>query len=298
MPAQDQHAANAGDLLKHSLICEVLTKCKKEWTDAPITYAETHAGAGIYFSEGQKNQEKEKQHIEKLKQKYKNYNLNGTECPYFKALSSFWNVCENVGRYPGSAYLAASILNHGNLNFSLRLTEYEKPKKNDNEISTFTRLQHNLKNLLPAPWDFENESSIINKGFQEKIKWLTGNDNLVLIIDPFNLCVGKKGIADGKIDLFHLIKLLEHIKPKKNAVVGFWYADNRYTSALGLPDFFKKTIFENYGYKNVRHYYCKHYNMIWIGFGKGKNIVRELPIKDGKTKVWFGLKIKEKDASR
>ena len=51
-PDQGQKSGNAGDILKHSLICDVLQKCiADKWEK--ITYAETHAGAGIYSSKDQ-----------------------------------------------------------------------------------------------------------------------------------------------------------------------------------------------------------------------------------------------------
>jgi hypothetical protein len=50
MISMDEKAANPGDQLKHPLSLEVLARCSS-WEK--VTYAETHGGAGRYFSSGQ-----------------------------------------------------------------------------------------------------------------------------------------------------------------------------------------------------------------------------------------------------
>ncbi len=58
---QDKNSANEGDQLKHSLLAEVLSRCVV-WHS--LTYAETHAGAGIYL---EANQRAQKPHIANIK---------------------------------------------------------------------------------------------------------------------------------------------------------------------------------------------------------------------------------------
>ena len=61
--SQGKNAANKGDWLKHALTSEVLAQCL-DWPT--ITYAETHAGAGIFSADSQANADSKYQHIRKL----------------------------------------------------------------------------------------------------------------------------------------------------------------------------------------------------------------------------------------
>lgn len=283
---QGQKSGNEGDILKHSLICDVLQKCKDaRWEK--ITYAETHAGSGIYSSKNQP----EAQHIKNLKLKHEAANEEAKD-KYWDILNTFWKVEGNhtveETKYAGSAYLAASILNnpHGN-DFDIRLTEYKEQSCDLLKIS--------LENLLGNDvFNFEDGTHIQQAGFQEKIGWLTANDNLVLIVDPFNLSLDSKGINKGSIDLHHLLKLTESVKDKTKAVVGFWYSTDQNSNQLNLSKFFDQTIAKNYGELNCRKYFRKNYNFILIGFGEGEKIVNALPLQSELHLRWFGLKIKER----
>ena len=70
----DERSANAGDILKHSLLLEVLGRCS--WCE--LTYAETHAGAGRYSAarqppEGKKESAYQQSAVALGKNKKKNH---------------------------------------------------------------------------------------------------------------------------------------------------------------------------------------------------------------------------------
>lgn len=289
MAIQGKNAANAGDILKHSLICDVLQKCIADgWEN--ITYAETHAGAGIYSSTVQPKEPKSKAHIINLKSNHEKLNGKAKD-HYWEILDTFWQVEGNhtieETKYAGSAYLATSILKATNEKFDIRLTEYDPILCN--------RLKASLTKFLRNDgFNFEDGTHIQQAGFQEKIGWLTANDNLVLIIDPFNLSLDSEGINKGSIDLYHLLKLTESVKDKTKAVVGFWYPTDQNSNQLGLPKFFDQTITKNYGELNCRKYFRGIYNFILIGFGEGQNIVNALPLQSELHPRWFDLEITER----
>jgi len=286
MAIQGENAANAGDILKHPLICDVLEKCiEAKWGN--ITYAETHSGAGIYSSTIQPN-DNNKAHIINLKLEHAKHNgkANGH---YWGILDTFWKVEGNhtneETKYAGSAYLAASILKekYGE-NFDIRLTECDPEACN--------QLKNSLNGLLPT---INLDNYIRKAGFQDQIDWLTANDNLVLIVDPFKLSFHSKGVNKGDIDLYHLLRLTERLKDK-NAVTGFWYSTDQdpIKNKMKLSSFFDKTIIENYEELNCRKYSFGNFYFIFIGFGAGKGIVNDLPSQSELQNRWFQLEIKER----
>jgi 23S rRNA A2030 N6-methylase RlmJ len=283
MADQFENAANSGDILKHPLISDVLKKCiGAKWKN--ITYAETHAGAGIYSSKNQP----EAQHIINLKSKHGDAKKEARD-KYWEILNTFWNVAGNhtfeETKYAGSACLAASILKeHHGTNFDIRLTEYKYDICED--------LKSSLCDLLPTEFV---DNHIKQDGFQNQITWLTEKDDLVLIIDPFNLSKDSSEINRGGIDQDTLFNVIEKVRNKVNAVLGFWYPiDYRSPIALKLSSSFDKTIIEKYGELNCRKYWFGKFHFIFIGFGGGKTIVNDLPSQSDLQNRWFDLDIKEK----
>jgi len=307
MTDQGVNAANYGDVLKHPLICDVLQKCiNAGWKN--ITYAETHAGAGIYSSLKQgkipsndiyndlnvKELRGKKYHIKALfKAYYESKNNATSKDTYREILNKSWEQAEIDAdteiKYAGSAYLAASILKATNARFDIRLTENDPLKCN--------QLKDSLTGLLPTAVvsNHIEQASFQGKNTHGKdmIDWLTENDNLILIIDPFKLSLNFNGIKKGGIDLYHLLKLTESVKGKKKAVVGFWYSTDQKSNQLGLPCIFTKTIIQNYGKDKCRRYYFGIYNFILIGFGGGIEIVNNLPSQSELQNRWFVVDIKE-----
>lgn len=295
MVDQGKNAANEGDMLKHPLICDVLFLCsQQEWKS--ITYAETHAGAGVYSSEHQNVGGC----IAKLKQKHDDAKEDTQADDYFFLLREFWQNPETPSttsiKYAGSAVLAAMALKkqklkQPNICPCLRLTETDPV--------AFETLKTSLAGVFTgnnSAFDFDGTTCIRQAGFQDNVDWLTSEDNLVLVIDPFKLSLGSKAIKDGGIDLFHLLQLMERCK-KKSATVGFWYSTDANSNRLGLPGYFAKTIFANYyitDTQNIRTFTWKNYEMIWVGFGNGVKVVESLPTADALNARWFCSSIKER----
>jgi hypothetical protein len=303
-PNQGKNAANKGDKLKHPLICETLFRCFFDGKWPSITYAETHAGAGVYSSEDQKKDG----NIVSLRRQFEQAKPGTPTDSYFLLLDEFWEKhkrpTDGETKYPGSAMLATlafrSML-HTTPTFTpqLRLTE--------NGDSAFQTLKLSLASVNTdgfTRFSFDDDTCIRNAGFQDNIDWLTGKEdrltgkevNLVLVIDPFRLSLGTDAINTGGIDLFHLVQLLEQCK-NRTAVIGFWYATDQLSNGLGLPAFFQQTIIENYfseGTRNVRLFRSGKYEFIWIGFKNGIRVVESLPTAKEMNERWFAPKIYER----
>ena len=98
MPAQnsrlnmDEKAANNGDRLKHALLLEILGRAAPSWPT--VVYAETHAGAGVYYQEEQSKQGQ--QYISDLRALISETISSGSPAPesagfnYFAALKRWW----------------------------------------------------------------------------------------------------------------------------------------------------------------------------------------------------------------
>lgn len=104
---QNSNAANEGDQLKHALLAEVLLRC----LDWPLlTYAETHAGAGIYEAN---SQSADKAHIHKVKalvEGLETLEETTTGGGYARLLKTWWSDAKNAEKYPGSVLQAAITL--------------------------------------------------------------------------------------------------------------------------------------------------------------------------------------------
>src|SRR4051794_30529936 len=108
MPNMDEKAANSGDRLKHTLLLEVLSRCSN-WES--LTYSETHAGAGIYHAERQKQRS---QYIAELEATISNSEVTpqsvASGATYNKLLKTWWADPDHHGVYPGSVVQAATFL--------------------------------------------------------------------------------------------------------------------------------------------------------------------------------------------
>ncbi|HVC92705.1 MAG TPA: hypothetical protein VND64_03395 [Pirellulales bacterium] len=164
-PSMDEKAANEGDKLKHALLLEVLGRCE-DWKN--LTYAETHAGAGIYLASAQSPN---KPHIANLFRLWSDADAEPAESDaggrYFALLRRWWASERRINRYPGSILQSALYLKSRGVATEFRVTEADG--------DTCDRLTKAVKHCGIRP-DFAR--------FQEKIDWLTKNDPLVLLVDP------------------------------------------------------------------------------------------------------------------
>jgi cupin 2 domain-containing protein len=263
--AQDKNAANDGDLLKHALLTEVLGHCA-HWHS--LTYAETHAGAGIYMAQ---NQTGGKPYIKKLRStiaELAEQPIQQAGGQYTSLLKNWWMEAGNEELYPGSAYQAVTLLRTmGNKEVVFRVTE--------NCGQTYSRLKTALGEFGIMP-EFS--------GFQFKIDWLTENDPLVLIIDPFAYAADESGLPKGQIDLGTLHSLLNSCWQKRACLVGFWCAAPHSAGSIRratFEDSLKVAASNNKA--ALRTFKFGQFSMAWIGIGIGKQVVTAIPA----TKRWM-----------
>jgi len=266
MANMDQNAANSGDRLKHALMLEVLSRCLN-WES--LTYAETHAGAGIYDSA--KQTQLNKHHITDLEELIeKSESISATNPPsgsnYITLLKSWWMAPSNRGKYPGSVLQAAMFLKKHNKTTAINVTE---------------ACAKNCKRLTNAVNGYD--ITLKCKGFQNEIDWLCENDNLVLLIDPWGIVAGvdddnKRAelLINGDVDLHTLSKVLNRLTSKTNVVVLLWTSyGRRMMNKQPVEDYVKewnecnRWLMRAFTDGNNRYVYL-------LGNGLGKQIVYDV----------------------
>lgn len=282
--AMEKVSASEGDILKHSLLLEVLGRCS--WDN--LTYAETHAGAGLYSVSGQPEAGSHA-HIRNLRTL-----LSKSERPvsrdmeggrYYHLLANWWSDPLHDGLYPGSV-LQAAIWNRlvNRTIVSYRVTEADR--------ATCCSLKKSLKDFNIQP-----ECS----PFQNKLSWLTEKDNLVLLIDPYRYSDATgprltRELNEGAMDLDTLHQIIMPLWGKKGCVFGFWCAvadstawakRKRFTDSLRQVASTSQASWRVFAYGR--------YSMVWIGIGKGKGIVDDIPKPDKWKKSWLKRVVKEKN---
>ncbi|WP_417745552.1 hypothetical protein [Rosistilla oblonga] len=274
---QDKNAGNTGDQLKHSLTAEVLMSCL-DWPT--ITYAETHAGAGCFDAQAQSNEGKT--HITDLKGRVASQEANERQDAggrYHELLASWWSETGNASMYPGSVVQSAIILDE----------RKERPRPDFRVTEACPDTCERLKNSLS-----EFGVSPVNDGFQNRIEWLTENDNLVLIIDPYALT--ERGKFDkGQVDLMQLSNVLDRCWQKSACVVGFWYSTPQGTSSETKAA--RQNAIKSWAESNdavTRSFGYWIYDMIWLGIGEGKAAVNAIPHKTAWKQSWLSRIVKEK----
>jgi len=259
-----EKAANEGDKLKHSLLLEVLLRCK-EWDS--LTYAETHAGAGRYLAA---DQDKDNHYINNLSNLVAGLKHKPAEetagSRYFYLLQDWWSDNDRTGTYPGSLLQAARFLMANKIKAEFRATEADK--------DTCDRLVKAVNDYGIQP---EQEK------FQNKIEWLTKNDKLVLLIDPLSFAedffkASEKKVNKGGMDLPTLAKLLDPCWEKKSAVVLFWsgFGNKGGHVKKGIAYGWLKCICEQKKASMCCHHDARLHNIFVIGIGEGKKITDQL----------------------
>jgi hypothetical protein len=217
MVSMDEKAANSGDRLKHPLCLEDLALCSK-WKK--VTYAETHGGAGRYLASGQARPD---DHIHRLRDQIhrqpRAVNESSAGGRYLSLLQDWWDNPENNDAYPGSVLQAAIFMTIFRElgSWEVRVTESEK--------TTFDGLAESL-----TGYDVELRCD----GFQQRMDWLTDEDDLVLLVDPFtveliedrdekeNETAKEWALGEGNIERSTLAELLTPCCKKQAAVVMLW----------------------------------------------------------------------------
>jgi len=277
---QDSNAANEGDQLKHALLAEVLLRCL-EWPS--LTYAETHAGAGIYDAT---SQSADKAHIHKLKML-----VDGLETPdettaggrYARLLKQWWSYAGNADKYPGSVLQAAITLK--------RRAEHLEPA----QVRVTEACKEAHKQLTGAVEALGVKPE--HAGFQNKIDWLTANDNLILLVDPFGYSTGDEDISEGKITSNCICQVVRECLNKQKCVIGFWCAVSDGTGwdkrRQVDQDLFDLLAGSNASWRIYGSGRANMYKMSLIGIGEGGGLVATLPAAPEWRDSWLRAVIRE-----
>ena len=271
-PTMEENAANEGDKLKHSILLEVLRRCR-EWTS--LTYAETHAGAGLYDVSDQTK----KPHISDLQQLVVGLpnalSEESAGATYYSLLKRWWSDELNDALYPGSVLQAALFLEK-TAPATFRVVEAKK--------ETHDKLVRTLKKFDIDP---------LHGTFQANIEWLTQNNPLVLLVDPFSFQAdfGKNAenkLNQGGIDLPRLRGLFNACFCSNSAVIILWCSFGHKGGHVkkGTVYGWLRGICEERG-ATLRCFHHKHYVTFIVGIGNGRDIAMDLPMKDAWSKSWL-----------
>jgi hypothetical protein len=274
---QDANSANEGDQLKHSLLAEVLGRCL-DWQS--LTYAETHAGAGIYLAEKQASG---KPHIAKLKRTCdvtRAPNVTDAGGRYFDLHKTWWSTSSDAVTYPGSVLQAARLL---------------RPR-GETGLPTDFRVTEACEATCEALGTSVSEFGITpaHSGFQDRIDWLTANDSLVMLIDPFTYADDNRALNRGQIDLETLTRVIGHCWHKSRCVVGFWCAVADST-AWAKRERFRHSLrhLANANDASCRVFSYGRFSNTWIGVGEGQFLVNDIPDMGKWKKSWLKRVVKE-----
>jgi hypothetical protein len=288
----DEKAANHGDRMKHALLLETL-KGTHGWPT--VTYAETHAGAGIYRAEGQAAQEPDQQYIRLLREGVNRVCLptesDRPGASYLEWLKEWWKDASNDGTYPGSGLTALRWLKRHRQpeQFEIRLTEGEKEPC------------ERLRGALGIP-----EDRVKHGSFNVYLDWLTASDNLILLIDPFGIVkefeqgAGDCGLGRGWIDHEIVTKILDRCVDKKRAIVHFWWSSGQgfKQHCAATSQLFKAWRSEH---RDVVHrdFHDNHnHKSTLFGIGAGGEIVSGLPCRESWNGSWLRDVIYEKPCKK
>ena len=275
MENMDEKSANPGDIMKHALSLEVLSRIGKL---QHVTYSETHAGAGEYFASKQNPKEP---YINSLREHVlKETPQDDAGSTYLRLLREWWcqpNQQDPNISYPGGAKQAGEFLKSSKATFELRLTE--------NDEATFRRLEKSIHDYPGTPK---------LRSFQDEIEWLTGPDSLYLVVDPFgfveSLEMIDKGIDDGYIDHKILRHILDLCENKTSAVVHLWWSKGGRSGPSHMKN---RQLLRDWSSKDLGgRAYRQFYN--WnnqfsalLGIGDGVSIVRGIPSKEKWIASWL-----------
>lgn len=259
----DKNAANHGDRLKHALLLEVLGRTK-DWPG--VAYAETHAGAGRYRAGDQK----EAKHIAELRRMIRKAQpaIGMPGHAYLAWLQSWWGIRPHRGAYPGSALAALRHLEKhpANVAHDIRLTEKDP--------DAYRRLRRAL---------CLGKFNIKNASFHDELGWLTENDNLVLLVDPFAIVrrysQPGKGIEDGYINHEHAKDILNRLARKDRAVVLFWWSKGRnlWTHHNDNCEFFLQWANAHHHAVCRIHQNKRNHALAILGINGGVEVTKNLP---------------------
>ncbi len=149
------HAGNMADVQKHLWLIAVLDYLKQK--DKPFTWIDTHAGRGLYDLTSTEAQ-KIKEHETGISKYFKTWQATsdlGAPLSHYYDLLKTLNSGNEVTTYPGSAYIAATLMRNTDKLFAFDLHKGEYPYLESalkNHINATTRFEDGftgLKSLTP-----------------------------------------------------------------------------------------------------------------------------------------------------
>ena len=238
MVNQNDKAANPGDNLKHPPIPFL---CQKTAHWSKLTFAETHAGRGVYFSKNQTSSHHIKNHYFGFKQ--------ATSIDFYTRIQkSFYDQYyskqgDNIP-YCGSSMLAKI----SRPSVQLRLCEWD------------------LINSQILESHIKNPDMIRNDSFHNCLDWLTENDHTILLCDPFTISLDGEDTSNGNLPWLFYERILQNLS-SRNAIVLLWFWSQDPAGWL------KNT--RNF----LKQFLCfqeEDYHYVITGFGEGMEIVKDL----------------------
>ena len=264
---QDTYAANDGDILKHALLHEALVRCSRWQSPA---YSETHAGAGVYLA---RHQAENRKHIKPLRKlvEAEPAGTRGAGSGYRRLLADWWLKESRAGAYPGSVLQAATFLAGAG-----KLTE-GSVRATENDPETFERLAAAFESVRPA-------QHLRGGDYRDHLEWLAGRDRLLLLVDPYKY-----------LGLERIEELLDAVGGP-DAVVLLWHS---FAHAVGMTN--QAELMTGLLASTTRRggacrwFRRRQYHVAAVGFGKGREVVADLPATAAWEAGWPGGFVKELD---
>lgn len=189
------HAGNHADVLKHLVLTLILRSLKKK--DKPFCYIDTHSGAGGYSLESDFSTKTGEYHsgIEKV---LSNTRLREAVPEYFEVLDQLNSKEKSLKYYPGSPYIAASLMREQD---SLDLLELHPAE--------YENLKYNMHYARNAHVHYRDAREGLNALLPPKIK-----RGLILIDPSYEL----------KTDYHDTVKMVKNAWNKfPNGIYAVWY---------------------------------------------------------------------------
>jgi hypothetical protein len=212
MSLQDHNAGNAGDLVKHGLLVELLSMIAANETSLPWSYSETHSGAGR-FATGRASVLADALTAEGLLGAPGNRLADLTCDPagaYGQLLADWWGIGETAGEYPGSPVIAS---------MAGRYLAKKTFVEADPEV--FARLETAMASVAARETD-QGEMPVLRKGsFEIYLEELLAPDRLLLMIDPFYYHRDATDGLGGRVGLGHLTGICRRLAEKEAILLFF-----------------------------------------------------------------------------
>ncbi|MCC9608273.1 hypothetical protein LOC68_11090 [Blastopirellula sp. JC732] len=281
---QDRNSGNKGDQLKHCLLAETLGNCG-DWSN--ITYAETHAGAGVYSQT--KQEEEGATHIADLRADILSVGKldpSSAGSRYTNLLEDWWQAESNQKLYPGS--VCQALLQTASMNENCGIEEVQ--------VRVTEACPHTHERLTEALAPFGYQAR--HDAFQHNLDWLTENDDLFLLIDPFTYTTNRDALDIGHIDLETLSKFVSACLNKSRCIVGFWCAMGRkQPEGKTLQTQFNSELRQLAERQDAlfRYFSYGQYSIAWIGIAGGRPAIEQIPRKANWKRTWLEKVIKESE---